>query len=54
MAKAGEVTVTLALTSREQRMLARHPGHELAAHVALRFVSRRGERLSGSTMVLLG
>ena len=48
------MTVTLALSKAEQRMLAHHPGDELAAHVALRFVSRHGNALTGSTMVLVG
>ncbi len=52
--KAGEVTVTLALTSQEQRMLARHHGDQLAAHIQLHFTSKSGQRLSGSTMVLVG
>jgi hypothetical protein len=52
--KAGEVTLTLAITSSEQRLLARHRGHELAAHVRLRFTSKSGQEISGSTMVLVG
>ncbi len=52
--KAGELTLTLALTSSEQRLLARHRGHELAAHVHLRFTPSHGKALTSSTMVLLG
>ena len=52
--KAGQVTVTLAVSAVEQRMLARHPGHELAAHVRLRFTPSHGTALNGWTMVLVG
>ncbi len=51
---AGSVTLNLALTNQEDAFLARHPGHQLAAHIRLRFAPKNGQQLSGSTMVLLG
>ncbi len=53
-AKAGEVTITLGLSKGERQMLARHPGHQLAAHVNLRFTPNDGKALTGSTIVLVG
>ncbi len=53
-AKAGSVTLTLALSKQERHMLARHPGHQLAAHVSLRFTSSHGKALTSSTTVLVG
>ncbi len=54
VSKAGEVTLTLALSKAEQRMLAHHPGHQLAAHVKLSFTPSHGRALTGSTLVLVG
>ncbi len=51
--KAGEVTVTLALTKDEEGMLARHPDHQLAAHIKLLFTPSHGQPLSSTVMVIL-
>jgi hypothetical protein len=53
-AKAGSLTVKVALTAREAAVLGKHKGRKLKATVRLQFAPKAGSRLSTTTTVVLG
>jgi hypothetical protein len=53
-AKAGDVTVKVALTKAETARLSKHKGRKLKATVRLQFAAKTGSSLSTTTTVVLG
>jgi ribosomal protein L11 len=52
--KAGDVTVKVSLTKKEQAFLAKHKGRKLKVDVKLVFTPASGGQLTSTTTVLLG
>jgi hypothetical protein len=51
---AGDVTIELMLSTREQALVERHPGRKYAALVELHFTPQHGQPMFSAVMVLLG
>ena len=51
--KAGDVRVQVTLTKAEQAFLKKHHGRKLRAKINLRFIPRKGAKLTTSVTVLI-
>ena len=51
--RAGDVRVKVTLTKAEQAFLRKHPSRKLRAKIKLRFIPRKGAKLTTSVTVLI-